>query len=364
LSTRSRILVIGLVLIAVSAGLTYGLPDLFGISPPEVSVKAEPVFYIHDGFHMGVPHEGGFVITNSMIMAALVTIVLGLLAFFATRNMQEVPRGFQNVAEVAVEGMYNTFGSVDRKYIARFWPMVGTVFFYVLFSNWLALIPGVLSIGYRVPESELHHASATSVSGELAHFDAGSQGRVADVVVPAGGAGVIAQGEGEGGEEGEEHAAEGEEHMVLVPYLRSPSADLNNTLMLGVVAFLYAQFWGFRQLGLGYLYKFVPFRDGAIGLFVGFFEFLSEFVRIVSYAFRLFGNIFAGEVLLLVMAFLFPLLPLPFLGLETFVGFIQAFVFAILVMAFSSLATQGHGDHHDEPHHAEVGGTTRQNPAH
>jgi F-type H+-transporting ATPase subunit a len=153
--------------------------------------------------------------------------------------------------------------------------------------------------------------------------------------------------------------------MVLVPYLRSPSADLNNTVMLGVLAFLYAQFWGFKQLGLGYLYKFVPFRDGAIGLFVGFFEFLSEFVRIVSYAFRLFGNIFAGEVLLLVMAFLFPLLPLPFLGLETFVGFIQAFVFAILVMAFSSLATQGHGDHHaDEPHHAEVGGTTRQNPAH
>jgi F-type H+-transporting ATPase subunit a len=89
-------------------------------------------------------------------------------------------------------------------------------------------------------------------------------------------------------------------------------------------------------------------------------------VRIVSFAFRLFGNIFAGEVLLVVMAFLFPLLPLPFLGLETFVGFIQAFVFAILVMAFSSLATQGHGDHGDhagEPSHAEVGGMTRQNPA-
>jgi F-type H+-transporting ATPase subunit a len=260
---------------------------------------------------------------------------------------------------MVVEGMYNTFGSVDRQYIARFWPMVGTIFFYVLFSNWLALIPGVLSIGYRVPESELHHASAKIAPGTLAHFDADTQGSVSDVVVPVGGA--VMNGQEEGGEEG----AQGEEHMVLVPYLRSPSADLNNTVMLGVLAFLYAQFWGFKQLGLGYLYKFVPFRDGAIGLFVGFFEFLSEFVRIVSYAFRLFGNIFAGEVLLLVMAFLVPLLPLPFLGLETFVGFIQAFVFAILVMAFSSLATQGHGDHHaDEPHHAEVGGTTRQNPAH
>ena len=352
----------GLVLIVASAFLTYVVGGIFAISPPEVSVKAEPVFYIHDGFHMGVPHEGGFVITNSMIMAVLVTIVLGVLSFMATRNMQVVPRGFQNFVEMVVEGMYNTFGSVDRRFIARFWPVVGTIFFYVLFSNWLALIPGVLSIGYRVPESELHGEEARIAPGTLAHIETANGTRVSDVVVPAPGSTVSYQGEGEG----DEHSQEAGEHMVLVPYLRSPSADLNNTVMLGIVAFLYAQFWGFKQLGLGYLYKFVPFRDGAIGLFVGFFEFLSEFVRIVSYAFRLFGNIFAGEVLLLVMAFLFPLLPLPFLGLETFVGFIQAFVFAILVMAFSSLATQGHGDHSDhagEPSHAEVGGMTRQNPA-
>lgn len=350
----------GLVLIAVSAFLAYGpLSGIFGISKPEVSVKAEPVIYFQDGSpHLGLPHEGGFVITNSMILAAIVTIVLSLLAFFTTRNMQVVPRGFQNLVEMVVEGMYNTFGSVDRRFIARFWPMVGTIFFYVLFSNWLALIPGVLSIGYKVPASELHGEGARIAPGTLAQFDTQANGRVSDVVAPVGGTTISRQDEGGG-----EQAAEGEE-LILVPYLRSPSADLNNTVMLGVVAFLYAQFWGFKQLGLGYLYKFVPFREGAIGIFVGFFEFLSEFVRIVSYAFRLFGNIFAGEVLLLVMAFLFPLLPLPFLGLETFVGFIQAFVFAILVMAFSSLATQGHGDHADEPHHAEVGGTTRQNPAH
>lgn len=357
MSTRTRVLLLIVALIVISAVLRSAVPSVFGISQPEVSVRAEPVFYL-DGLTpgFGIPSEGEFAITNAMIMSVIVTIVLTILAIIATRNMQVVPRGFQNFVEMTVEGMYNTFGSVDRKYIARFWPLVGTIFFYVLFSNWLALLPGVLSVGYRVPASELHAEAEQSAPREFALADTADSSRVADAVVPTGaGAGPVAQ-EGEGGEE-----------LVLVPYLRSPSADLNNTLMLGIVAFLYAQFWGFKQLGPGYLYKFLPFRDGPIGIFVGIFELLSEFVRIVSYAFRLFGNIFAGEVLLLVMAFLFPLLPLPFLGLETFVGFIQAFVFAILVMAFSSLATQGHGDHGDhaaEPSHAEVGGMTRQNPAH
>ncbi len=361
MSTRTRVLLLIVALIVISAVLRSAVPSVFGIPQPEVSVKAEPVFYVGDGgFHFGVPHAGEFTITNAMIMAVIVTIVLTILAIIATRNMQVVPRGFQNFVEMTVEGMYNTFGSVDRKYIARFWPLVGTIFFYVLFSNWLALLPGVLSVGYRVSEEELHGHTAPAAPRELAQMDAADATRVADVVIPtSAGSGPVAQEGGEGAQEGE--------HMILVPYLRSPSADLNNTLMLGIVAFLYAQFWGFKQLGPGYLYKFLPFRDGPIAIFVGIFELLSEFVRIVSYAFRLFGNIFAGEVLLLVMAFLFPLLPLPFLGLETFVGFIQAFVFAILVMAFSSLATQGHGDHSDhagEPSHAEVGGMTRQNPAH
>lgn len=354
MSTRTRVLLLILALIVVSAVLRSAFPAYFGISQPEVSVKAEPVFYLGDGgFHFGVPHAGEFTITNSMIMAVLVTLVLTILSIIATRNMQVVPRGFQNFAEMTVEGMYNTFGNVDRKFIARFWPLVGTIFFYVLFSNWLALLPGVLSVGYRVPESELHAGTTQAAPRELAQADSSASVRVSDAVIPIGAS--------------SRPVAREPEHMVLVPYLRSPSADLNNTLMLGIVAFLYAQFWGFKQLGPGYLYKFLPFREGPVGIFVGFFEFLSEFVRIVSYTFRLFGNIFAGEVLLLVMAFLFPLLPLPFLGLETFVGFIQAFVFAILVMAFSSLATQGHGDdgdHAGEPSHAEVGGMTRQNPAH
>ncbi|HEY0606092.1 MAG TPA: FoF1 ATP synthase subunit a [Herpetosiphonaceae bacterium] len=380
MSTRNKLwLAVGLALV-LSVVLRYIVGGAFEVGSPVVSVKAEPVFSINgSGFHFGPAmfetesHQPeGFVITNSMLMAALTTIVLTVLSLLATRNMQVVPRGFQNFTELVVDGMYNTFGSVDRKYIARFWPLVGGIFFYVLFSNWLALLPGVLSFGYRIDEATLHggeeHAQVIPATNALAFAGESDQLKPNEMVVPQ--EPVQQEGTTEG-----EHAAEGAaeegEHSVIVPFFRSPSADLNNTLMLGLIAFLFIEFWGFKELGLGYLSKFFPWRDGPIGIFAGVLEFISEFVRIISFAFRLFGNVFAGEVIILVMLFLFPLLPLPFLGLETFVGFIQAFVFAILVMAFASLATQAHGDHgghgpahDDEPHHAELGGTTRQNPVH
>jgi F-type H+-transporting ATPase subunit a len=350
MSTRTKILLLILFSIAMGIILPYVLPQYFGVEPPVVSVRAEPVFYIdsHAPFiHLGVPHGEGFayVITNAMLLSVIVTIVLVLFSWLATRNMQLVPSGLQNFAEVAVDGMYNTFGSVDRKYIAHFWPLVGTIFFYVLVSNWIALLPGVLSVGYLIPESELHGLETQVAPDALAHAGTSDQLLPSDTVM----------------------AAEEEEHLELVPYLRSPSADLSNTLMLAVVTFFFVEYWGFRTLGAGYLYKFFPYRDGAIMIVVGILELISEFVRIVAFTFRLFGNVFAGEVLLLVMVFLFPFLPLPFLGFELFVGFIQAFIFAVLAMAFSSLATQGHGDHDehaDQTHHAETGGTTRENPAH
>lgn len=354
MSTRNRILLVVGIALVVSVALRYGLPGIFGVNSPVVSVKAEPVFSINSAgiqfgpamFENDAHYPQGFVISNAMILAAVTTIVLFLLSFFATRNMQLVPRGFQNFAELVVDGMYNTFGSVDRKYIARFWPLVGGIFFYVLISNWLALVPGVLSFGYRIDEATLHGEEHSAKAAANVVASAGASDQLAPT------ASVTAAEEGA---------------IVLVPFFRAPSADLNNTLMLGLVAFFFVEFWGFKTLGLGYLSKFFPFREGPIMVFAGLLEFISEFVRIISFAFRLFGNIFAGEVILLVMLFLFPLLPLPFVGLELFIGFIQAFVFAILVMAFASLATQAHGgDHghgHGEPQHAERGGELRQNPA-
>jgi len=161
---------------------------------------------------------------------------------------------------------------------------------------------------------------------------------------------------------------------VVVPFLRSPSADLNNTLMLALFTQVAAQFFGFSALGLGYLGKFFVFGGlasafepddhgnkrsfgsmlgqlamGFIDMFVGLLEFLSEFVKVIAFTFRLFGNIFAGEVMLLVLAFLVPLvLTLPFLGLEVFVGLVQAFVFYILSIAFYTVAVTSHS--HEEAH--------------
>jgi F-type H+-transporting ATPase subunit a len=111
------------------------------------------------------------------------------------------------------------------------------------------------------------------------------------------------------------------------------------------------EFYGFQALGLGYLGKFFNFREGILPAIVGIMELISEFMRLIAFAFRILGNIFGGEVVLVVMAYLFPfLLPLPFYGLEVFVAIIQAVIFSVLTLIFMSLAVQEHGhDEHGNP---------------
>jgi F-type H+-transporting ATPase subunit a len=136
----------------------------------------------------------------------------------------------------------------------------------------------------------------------------------------------------------------------LVPWLRPPSTDLNFTLALGLISFVFFEFWAFRTLGLGYLKKF--FNLDGIMSFVGIIELVSELMKPIALALRLFGNVFAGEVLIAVLTFLVPLvIPMPIYAFELFVGFIQALVFALLTMAFLSIATTSHeGEHHGEEH--------------
>ena len=138
---------------------------------------------------------------------------------------------------------------------------------------------------------------------------------------------------------------------LVVPFFRGVYSDVNNTLALGIVAFLCIEFWGFQSGGFGYLGKFFSFKS-PIQAFVGFLELLSEFIRIVSFTFRLFGNIFAGEVLVLMLTFLMPFLFVDLIyGLELFVGFIQAAVFALLTLVFAMDAIEHHGEEeHDEVH--------------
>jgi F-type H+-transporting ATPase subunit a len=162
---------------------------------------------------------------------------------------------------------------------------------------------------------------------------------------------------------------------VIIPLFRSPSTDLNNNLALALLSVGMTQVFGVMALGVGYFSKFVnvegmihafgpdehgqrrgcagmlgAFLFGGINFFVGILETVSEFAKVISFSFRLFGNIFAGEVMLLVLASLVPLvLTLPFLGLEVFVGLIQAFIFYILTLAFFTIATISHG-HGEESH--------------
>jgi F-type H+-transporting ATPase subunit a len=134
------------------------------------------------------------------------------------------------------------------------------------------------------------------------------------------------------------------EHEKLIPLFRAPTADLNTTLALAIVAIISVQWAGLKTLGVHYLSKFINFSS-PVNFFVGILEIISEFSRLISFTFRLFGNIFAGEVLLAVVAFLIPaVVPVPFLGMEIFVGFIQALVFSMLTATFLSMAVikEGH----------------------
>ncbi len=143
---------------------------------------------------------------------------------------------------------------------------------------------------------------------------------------------------------------------LLVPYLRGASTDVNTTLAIAIVAMLTVQIWGFRALGVrGYGGKFLvnPISQGPIATFVGVLEGFGELTRTISFTFRLFGNMFAGEILLIPMAFLLPLIGIiPFMGLELFVGVIQAYIFAMLTLVFGVMAVASHGDHdsHAEEH--------------
>ncbi len=251
-------------------------------------------------------------VTNSLLATWVTMLLLLVLSLLATRNMQLVPTGLQNVMEAIIEALRDlVYGATDSRDKAdRFLPLVATFFLFILLANWLGLVPGFTTLEVVVP-GEAPHASVGKVAG-----DAG--------------------------------AAETGHH---VPLFKPATTDLNTTLALAVVSVFMSQFWGIKYLGATeYMNKFFTIRGGPIGTFVGLLEFVSEVAKLISFSFRLFGNIFAGEVLLIVIGFLIPFgASLPFLGLELFVGFIQAFVFAMLTLVFLVMATTGHG--HDEHGH-------------
>ncbi len=228
----------------------------------------------------------GIPITNSLLTSLVVSILVSIVAIWVGSNLQVIPSKVQVVIEMVIEGFYRLTESASPQHAREFFPLVMTLFIYILFSNWFGLLPGINAIGFE---------------------------RVVDG-----------------------------EH-VFVPLFRAATADLNTTLALAIVAMVAVQYYGIKHLGVKlHLSKFINLRS-PIDFFVGILEFVGEFAKVISFAFRLFGNIFAGEVLLVVITALVPLIaPLPFLGLEIFVGFIQAVVFSVLTLVFISAAMEAH----------------------
>ncbi|MFA4942250.1 MAG: FoF1 ATP synthase subunit a [Patescibacteria group bacterium] len=259
----------------------------------ENTLYAEPVF-----------HVGGFPITNSLINSWLAVLIVVALAWSLKGKIKQVPKGLQNVLEMVFEAFFGIFDSVtgNRKKTLKLAPFVLAFFFFVLINNWMGLLPGVGSIGQIVLS-----------------------------------------------EEG---------HKLFIPYFRGATADLNTTLALATLAVVASHIMGVVALGWWkYLNKFVNIKvllqipkkiikDPTILLispskfFVGLIEVVGELSKIASLSFRLFGNIFAGEVLLASMSAIFAFgLPLPFMFLEIIVGLIQALIFAVLVLIYMSIAT-------------------------
>ncbi|HUC31550.1 MAG TPA: F0F1 ATP synthase subunit A [Candidatus Paceibacterota bacterium] len=239
----------------------------------QISLKAEDIFHI-----------GSFPVTNAVLLAFIVLIVLSVLAITLRNKLTMIPGMFQNVAEIVLEGALGLMDSVlgSRKESEKYLPIVFTIFLFVLFSNWFGLVPGVGSI-------------------------------------------TIGQG------------------ANAVPLLRSPASDLNFTLALALIAVTMINGFGIAAMGLRARFSVFFNFESPLKFFVGILELISEFARIISFTFRLFGNVFAGEVLLAIMALLVPyLVPLPFMFLEIFVGFIQAFIFGMLTLVFVSLAVTPH----------------------
>jgi F-type H+-transporting ATPase subunit a len=250
-----------------------------------ISLRAETLFYV-----------GSFPITNALLLSTLSFLVLVVLGLVLRSRLSTVPGMVQNIAEFIVESALGIMDSVlgDRRQSEKYFPLVFTVFLFILFSNWLGLLPGVGSF-------------------------------------------VVGTG------------------VAAVPLLRSPASDLNFTLALALIAITFVNVASAHAIGLkARLKNFFNFKS-PIDAFVGLLEIVSEFAKVISLSFRLFGNVFAGEVLLAIMAFLVPyVIPLPFLFLEIFVGSIQAFIFGMLTTVFVGMALAGHGEEETGEHEKVV----------
>ncbi|MCP4543755.1 MAG: F0F1 ATP synthase subunit A [Chloroflexi bacterium] len=322
---------------------------------PVISLAAEniPLPFTIPGFEHGIPNT-----LPSTWLTMIILIVMGL-AYNRAVKKDGPPSRFQVAIESFVDVMLDFMkGAVGEK-ATLFFPLVATFFLFIAVSNWCGILPGFGSIGVWA----VHHAEETVAAEEGGHGEEAVDAHAEEEEVDAHGEEVVA----EHGEDEEHH-----EELILVPFFRSANAHLSTTLALALVSVVAAQYFGLKSLGISYLSKYINFRASSpkpdpsqkgiqaivskvariveviVNGGVGLLEMILEVLKVLPFSFRLFGNIFAGEVLLFVVSYLFVFVfPIIFLGLELFVGLIQGLIFSMLTLVFFSIATTSH---HGEEH--------------
>ena len=264
-------------------------------------------------------------LTNTLVATFLADIFLFVLAFFvwrAIRGGNQILSGVTGVVEAITDGLYSLNESTAGKWAKTTFLWMATIVFLVLIVNWTELLPGVDSIGIFDPHHVEHAEGCTFDNINIGSLE----------VVAVGG--------------------EAECSAAVIPFVRVASTDLNFTIALAIVSVVVTQVIGVRALGVSYFTKFFNTKTlftvpmfGVINLLVSLLELILEFAKILSFGFRLFGNIFAGTILLFVVGTLVPVfLQSGVLLFEWFVGIIQAIVFGLLTLIFMSLATVGHSE--------------------
>jgi len=307
-------------------------------------------------------HVGPIPITNSQLTMFIVMGFLILFGWRIAKNAREIPGKSQSVLEMIVEFLMGLVVSTAGKKLGRqIFPLIGAIFIFIIFANYSGLLPGVGTVGFYHTEEAEHsteetHSEAPGATTEEPEAEGtaeeGAQVRVFDIAATGAALTSISAPTAEKGEGA---------HSVLVPFLRPPNADINMTLAMALVTFTSVQIFGIKAHGVGGRLKHM-----ANPAFIFPIEVISEFSRIISLSARLFGNVFAGEVLLGVMyamsaaikvAIVPFLFPVAFLFLEVMFGAIQALVFSLLTLIYITLAAEGgHDDEHAHGHGAAAPG--------
>ncbi len=296
------------------------------IAPVRPHIQVAPERIGHDPLFT-LPGIGPFYLTNTITTLVLVFLVVFLLAL-AIRNQlrksSQVPSGLVLAMEMIIETVYNMTESATGKHARKVFPYFMTILIVVLVSNLMGLLPGMESIGLL--EKSEHGSPILQLFSGLA------------TITP-----------------GEAHEGEA---FSLVPFFRGMSTDLNFTAALALISVIMTQVLGVQTNGAGYFLRFFNVRNlftkpffGAMDLLVSLLELISEFAKILSFSFRLFGNMFAGMVLTFLIMSLVPVFaPAMIMMFEFFIGLIQAFVFGMLTMVFMSQAVAGHGGEGESAH--------------